>query len=65
LQYYALQKLDQEQKEVESVWQRVSEHREHERGKLQERAMRRMALQAKAGQVILRLSLLPSHTLKK
>ena len=35
---------------VQEVWKRVVDHREHERGKLRERAVRRMALQAKAGQ---------------
>eukprot|EP00802_Teleaulax_amphioxeia_P006486 Tamp_06490.p1 GENE.Tamp_06490~~Tamp_06490.p1 ORF type:complete len:550 (+),score=93.74 Tamp_06490:31-1650(+) len=49
-EYYALQKLEKEQAQVEEVWNRVMDHREHERAKLRERAMRRMALQAKAGQ---------------
>ena len=49
-QYYALQKLEKEQAVVQEVWKRVVDHREHERGKLRERAVRRMALQAKAGQ---------------
>jgi hypothetical protein len=49
-QYYALQKLEKEQAVVQEVWKRVINHREHERGKLRERAVRRMALQAKAGQ---------------
>ena len=49
-EYQALQKLSKEQEEVREVWQRVADHREHERVKLRERAMRRKALQAKAGQ---------------
>ena len=52
IQYYALQKLEKEQAEVREVWQRVIDHRAHERGKLKDRAVRRMALQAKAGQCV-------------
>jgi hypothetical protein len=37
---------------VRKVLQRVLDHREHERGKLKERTLRRMALQEKAGIVM-------------
>lgn len=34
-EYHALKKLEAEQEEVRRTWQRVVDHREHERGKLQ------------------------------
>ena len=51
-EYYALEKIKKEKEEVAKVWQRVADHREHELDKLRERALRRMALQAKAGQSV-------------